>query len=84
MEVLDEIRMLIRETDIEARYFSDEEIRYYYRKNKESIEATVYELLIIKSEDDSCKLPSGIEVKSSAEYWLMLARRYRPNRSRVI
>lgn len=84
MEILDEIRMLIREIDVEDRYFSDEEIRYYFKRNNQDVDATVYELLILKSEDDSCKLPSGIEVSSSKDYWLMLARKYRPNRSRVI
>ena len=84
MEILDEIRILIREIDVEDRYFSDEEIRYYFKRNNQNVEATIFELLMIKAEDDSCKLPTGIEVSSSRDYWLMLARKYRPNGSRVI
>lgn len=84
MDILEEIRMLIREIDMDSRYFSDEEIRFYYKKNNQDTKATACELLIIKAEDDSCKLPSGIEVSSSRDYWLMLARKYRKNGSRVI
>lgn len=84
MEILDEIRILIREIDEEDKYFTDEEIRYYYKRNNQNVEATVYELLMIKSQDDSCKLPSGIEIASNSNYWLMLAKRYRKNGSRVI
>ena len=84
MTTIDEIKMLIRERNEEDRYFSDEEIRFYYRKNNEDIYDTVYELLIIKAEDNSCKLPNGVEVASSKEYYLTLARKYRRNKSRVI
>ena len=84
MEILDDIKTLIREKDEESQYFSDEEIRFYYKRNNMDLYATVYELLLVKAEDDNCKLPSGIEVASSRDYWLMLARKYRPNGSRVI
>lgn len=84
MEILEEIKILIRENDEECQYFSDDEIRYYYRKNNQDIYKTAYELLIVKAEDDSVKLPSGIEVQSKADYWLRLARKYRKNGSRVI
>lgn len=84
MDEISEIRILIREDNEENRYFDDEEIRFHFIRNKRDIEATAYSLLLIKSEDDSCKLPSGIEVASNSEYWLRLASAYRPNGSRVI
>lgn len=81
---MDELKMLIREADEDNRYFSNEELRYYLRRNNSDIEATAYELLLIKAEDDSAKLPNGFEVNSSENYWLRLARKYRPNGSRCL
>lgn len=81
---MDELRMLIRETDEDDRYFSNEELRYYLQKNNLDLEATAYELLLIKSQDDSAKLPNGLEVKSNTNYWLRLAQKYRPVNSRCL
>ena len=81
---MDELKMLIREADEDNRYFSNEELRYYLRRNDSDIEATAYELLLIKAEDDSAQLPNGFSVNSSENYWLRLARKYRPNGSRCL
>ena len=81
---VEELRMLIREADEDNRYFSNEELRYYLLKNDLDIEATAYELLLIKAEDDSAKLPNGFEVKSSENYWLRLAMKYRPCNTRCL
>ncbi len=84
MDIIQEIKMLIRETNEEDTYFSDSELRYYLKKNNEDLEATVYELLLIKAEDDSVSLPSGLSTNSSENYWLRLAQKYRPNGSRTL
>lgn len=84
MDIIQEIKILIRETNEEDTYFSDSELRYYLKKNNEDLEATVYELLLIKAEDDSISLPSGLKTNSSENYWLRLARKYRPNGSRTL
>lgn len=81
---IEELRMLIRETNIEDRCFSDEELRYYLQKNNLDLEATAYELLLIKAEDDSASLPNGLVVNSTANYWLRLAQKYRPVNSRCL
>ena len=81
---MDELRMLIREAGEDNRYFSNEELRYYLRKNDLDIEATAYELLLIKAEDDSVALPNGFSTNSTENYWLRLARKYRPNGSRCL
>ena len=81
---MDELRVLIREINEDDRYFSNEELRYYLRRNDSDIEATAYELLLIKAEDDSAQLPNGFSVNSSENYWLRLARKYRPNGSRCL
>lgn len=79
---VEELRMLIRETNEDDRYFSNEELRYYLRKNNLDVEATAYELLLIKAEDDSVALPNGFTVNSKENYWLRLARKYKPARTR--
>ena len=84
MDRTEELRMLIRENKEEDKYFTDEEIRYYFKKNNEDLEATAYELLLIKAEDNSVALPNGLSVNSSENYWLRLAQKYRPNQSRVL
>lgn len=84
INTIEELRMLIRETDIEDRYFSDEELRYYLHKNKLDVEATAYELLLIKAEDDSATLPNGLKLESTSKYWLRLAQKYRPTNSRCL
>ena len=55
MDRTEELRMLIRENKEEDKYFTDEEIRYYFKKNNEDLEATAYELLLIKAEDNLTK-----------------------------
>lgn len=84
INVMEELRILIRETSFEDRYFSDEELRYYLQKNNLDLEATAYELLLIKAEDNSAKLPNGLEINSTANYWLRLAQKYRPVNSRCL
>ena len=53
-------------------------------KNDNDVEATAYELLLIKAEDDSVSLPSGLNISNSENYWLRLAQKYRPNGSRAL
>ena len=84
MEHIDEIKILIRENNLEDSYFTDSEIRFYFKKNNQDIEATAYELLLIKAEDDSVSLPSGIKLTNNENYWLRLAQKYRPNGSRTL
>lgn len=84
MDRTEELRMLIRENKEEDKYFTDEEIRYYFKKNNEDLEGTAYELLLIKAEDNSVALPNGLSVNSNENYWLRLAQKYRPSNSRVL
>ena len=37
----------------QSPYFEDGDIEYYLEKNHGNVEATIYEMLIIKSEDSS-------------------------------
>ena len=48
------IKIETRENDVP--FFTDEEIEYYYFKNKRNVNDTVYELLIIKSQDSTLQV----------------------------
>lgn len=61
----------------------DEEIAYYLKKNNGDVEATIYELLILKSEDSSLAL-SGMTTQDTSSYFKRLASRYRRYNSGVL
>jgi hypothetical protein len=65
-------------------FFSDEEIAYYLQKNNYNIDATAYECLLLKSEDDSISLPGGLQLANNSSYWLRLAKKYKPNGSKIL
>ena len=58
--------------------FSDSELMTLLEKHGGDVRAASYEGLLIKAENDSIKLPDGLDVPSTGEYWLRLARMYRP------
>lgn len=84
MDVIEELKILIRETEEDNTCFSNTELRYYLQKNGLDVEATAYELLLIKAEDDSVSLPNGFSSNSTENYWLRLAMKYRPCGSRCL
>lgn len=80
-DILQAIRIEIREN--QSPYFEDEDIQYYFQKNDGDIEATVYELLIIKSEDSSLSV-SGLSTGDTSRYFKMLASKHRKYNSGVL
>lgn len=79
--VLEAIRREIREN--QSPYFEDGDIEYYYDKNKQDFEATVYELLVIKSEDSTISV-SGLNTGDTSRYFKMLASKHRKYNSGVL
>lgn len=79
--VLQRIRTEIRENM--SPYFEDSDIEFYYNKNNGDINATIYELLIIKSEDSTISV-SGLNTGDTSEYFKRLASRYRRYNSGVL
>ena len=73
-KVVENIKIEIREN--QAPYFTDEEIKYYLEKNDNDFNDTVYELLIIKSEDSTIAV-SGLTTQDTSSYFKRLASRYR-------
>lgn len=61
----------------------EEEVEYYLKKNNGDVEATIYELLILKSEDSSLAL-SGMTTQDTSSYFKRLASRYRRYNSGIL
>ena len=82
MGEIQELKLILREET--SPFFTDEEIAYYLNKNKSSINDAAYECLLLKAEDDSIALPGGLTLANNSEYWLRLAKKYKPNGSRIL
>jgi hypothetical protein len=79
---IQELKLILREES--SPFFTDEEIAYYLEKNNGNIKATAYECLVIKSENDSISLPGGLNIADNQSYWLRLAKKYKPNGSKIL
>ena len=64
-------------------YFDDEDIAYYYEKNGGDVKATIYELLIVKSEDSTISV-AGLNTQDTSVYFKRLASRYKTYNSGVL
>ena len=82
MGEIQELKMILREET--SPFFTDEEIAYYLNKNNGNINSTAYECLLLKAEDDSIALPGGLTLANNSSYWLRLAKKYKPNGSRIL
>lgn len=82
MGEIQELKLILREET--SPFFTDEEIAYYLEKNNGNINSTAYECLLLKAEDDSIALPGGLTLANNSEYWLRLAKKYKPNGSRIL
>ena len=82
MGEIQELKLILREET--SPFFSDVEIAYYLEKNKYNVDAAAYECLIIKSENDSISLPGGLNIANNQSYWLRIARKYKPNGSKIL
>jgi hypothetical protein len=67
----------------QSPYFEDGDIEHYYLKNRGKINATIYEMLVIKSEDSTVRV-SGLSTTDTSNYFLRLAGHYRPHNSGVL
>lgn len=81
MNYLETIKLEIREH--QSPYFEDTEIEYYYKKNNQDINKTIYELLIIKSEDSTISV-SGLSTSDTSNYFKRLASKYITRNSGIL
>ena len=82
MGEIQELKLILREET--SPFFSEEEMAYYLQKNNYNVNAAAYECLLLKAEDDSIQLPGGLTLANNSEYWLRLAKKYKPNGSRIL
>jgi hypothetical protein len=57
-------------------FFNESEIVYYLTKNGGDVNATLYEMLLIKAEDSTIRV-SGLTTQDTSKYFRRLASRYR-------
>jgi hypothetical protein len=80
-DILRQIRIETREN--QSPYFEDEDIEYYFNKNEGDVEATIYELLVVKSEDSTISV-SGLSTGDTSAYFRRLASKHRKYNSGVL
>lgn len=64
-------------------YFTDDDIAHYLIKNKGDVGLTIYEMLIVKSEDSAIQV-SGLTTQDTSNYFKRLASRYKRFNSGII
>lgn len=74
MTDIERIKKEIREE--QAPFFEEDDFSYYLEKNKGDVNATIYEMLIIKSEDSTISV-SGLTTQDTSAYFKRLASRYK-------
>ena len=73
MTDIERIKKEIREA--QSPYFDEDDFQYYLDKNHGDVDATIYEMLIIKSEDSTISV-SGLSTQDTSAYFKRLASRY--------
>ena len=74
MAAYDIILRELREAD--CPFFTEDDINYYLAKNGGNVEDTLYEMLIIKSEDSTISV-SGLSTTDTSKYFKRLASRHK-------
>ncbi len=81
VEKLRYIKKELREA--QSPYFEDDDFLHYLTKNNGNVDATIYEMLIIKSEDSTISV-SGLSTQDTSAYFKRLASRYKPFNSGIM
>lgn len=75
------VRKEIRED--QSPFFDEDDFLYYLEKNNGDMNSTIYEMLIIKSEDSTISV-SGLSTQDTSAYFKRLASRYKPFNSGIM
>lgn len=81
MTDIERIKKEVREE--QSPYFEDDDFEYYFAKNGGDVNKTIYEMLIIKSEDSTISV-SGLNTQDTSGYFKRLASRYKSFNSGVL
>ena len=74
MTDIERVKKEVRED--QAPFFEEEDFEYYLAKNKGDADATIYEMLILKSEDSTISV-SGLNTTDTSSYFKRLASRFK-------
>lgn len=80
-KVIDTIKREVREEQFP--YFNEDDFTYYLEKNNGDVNATIYEMLIIKSEVSTIAV-SGLTTQDTSGYFKRLASKFRPSNSGIL
>jgi len=79
-----QLETIMRETrEYQCPYFEPDDITYYFDKNNGDVNATIYELLLIKAEDSTITV-SGMTTDDTSGYFRRLASRYKRFNSGIL
>ena len=81
MTDIERIKKEVREA--QSPYFEEDDFQYYLDKNNGNVNATIYEMLIIKSEDSTISV-SGLSTQDPSAYFKRLASRFKPFNSGIL
>ena len=81
MKNLDELKIVLREDDVP--FFSDEQLAFYLSENNGDYNATAYQCLLIKAEENTLSV-SGLSLGDTSKYFRRIASRYRPRNSGIL
>lgn len=81
MTDIERIKREVREN--QSPYFDEDDFQYYLDKNGGDVDAAIYEMLIIKSEDSTISV-SGLSTHDTSAYFKRLASRYKRYNSGVL
>lgn len=75
------IKKEIREN--QSPFFEEDDFSHYLNKNNGDVNNTIYEMLIVKSEDSTISV-SGLSTQDTSAYFKRLASRYKPFNSGIL
>lgn len=81
MTDIERVKKEVRED--QAPFFEEEDFEYYLAKNKGDVNATIYEMLILKSEDSTISV-SGLSTTDTSSYFKRLASRFKSFNSGIL
>ena len=81
MTDIERIKKEVREA--QSPYFEEDDFQYYLDKNNGNVNATIYEILIIKSEDSTISV-SGLSTQDTSSYFKRLASRFKQFNSGIL
>ena len=81
MSSIDKLKIVLREND--CPFFSEDELEFYLVENGNDFNKTVYQCLILKSENTTLNI-SGMTTGDTSNYFRRLAQKYRKSNTGIL